>query len=159
MAVLNNSEVDAQTKTRSFRPAPFHLHKTQIPNSCLFASPFQCSVRTATTIAGVLGLECFLRKADNQSKRLLFLLDAGADLGAFDKGRSSAPTLFRAVQEAAALQLAGDLVVQWVYTTSERNPADAPSRGLRQDDVPHRKRMSPRVNQPISKTTFRPRLA
>ena len=81
----------------------------------------------------------------------MFLLDAGADLGAFEKGRSSAPTLFRAVQEAAALQLAGDLVMQWVYTTYERNPADAPSRGLRQDDVPHRKRMSPRVNQPISK--------
>ena len=79
--------------------------------------------------------------ADNQSKRLLFLLDAGAVLGAFDKGRSSAPTLFRAVQKAAALQLAGDLVVQWVYITSECNPVDAPSR----------KRMSPRVNQPISK--------
>ena len=40
MAVLNSCEVDEQTKTRSFRPAPFHMHRTKIPNSCLFASPF-----------------------------------------------------------------------------------------------------------------------
>ena len=29
MAVLNSSEVDAQTKTRSFRPVPFHLHRNK----------------------------------------------------------------------------------------------------------------------------------
>ena len=102
-------------------------------------------------MAGVLGLEWFLRKADNQSKRLLFLLDARAVLGAFARGRSSDPTLFPAVRKAAALHLAGDLVVRWVNITSESNPADAPSRGLRKEKVSHHKLMSPRANQTITK--------
>ena len=101
-------------------------------------------------IAGVLGLEWFLRKADNHSRQLLFLFDARAVMGAFAKGRSSAPSLFRAVQKAAALQLVGDLVVRWVYIASESNLADAPFRGLHKGNVSHRKPMSPHVNQTMT---------
>ena len=127
---LSSNEVDAQTKTRSFRPVPFHSHKNTFRTSCLLESP--SSVLTQDT-----------------RKRLLFLLDARAVLGAFAKGRSSAPSLFRAVRQAAALQLAGDLVVRWVYITSESNLADAPSRGLHKERVSHRKCISPHVNTTI----------
>ena len=73
-------------------------------------------------------------------------------MGAFAKGRSSAPSLSRAVQKAAALQLAADLAVRWVYITSESNPADAPSRGLHKGSVSHRKLMSPHVSQTMTET-------
>ena len=98
----------------------------------------------------MLCLEWFPRKADNHSKRLLFLLDARAVMGAFAKGRSSAPSLFRAVEKAVGLQLAGDLLVRWVYIASESNPADAPSRGLRRERASLRKRMSPHVNKKMT---------
>ena len=129
MAVLNSSEVDAQSKTRSVRPVPFHLHRNKFRTVVSSRRRSSAHPGQLEAIAGVLGLEWFLRKADNHSKRLLFLLDARAVMGAFVKGRSSAPSLLRAVQKAAALQLAGDLAVRWVYITSESNPADANSRG------------------------------
>ena len=125
-AVLNGSEVDAQTKTRSFRPVPFHLHRKKFRIVVSSRRRFSAHSGQLEAIVGVLALEWFLRKADNHSKRLLFLLDVRAVMDAFAKGRSSAPSLFRAVQKAAALQLAGDLVVRWAYIISESNPADAP---------------------------------
>ena len=103
MAVLNSSEVDAQTKVRSFRPVPFHLHKNKFRTVVSSRRRFSAHSGQLEAIAGVLGLEWFLRKADNHSKRLLFLLDARAVMGAFAKGRSSAPSLFRAVQKKRQL--------------------------------------------------------
>ena len=160
VAILNSNEVDAQTKTRSFRPVLFHLHKNKFRTVVSSRRRFSADSGHLEAIAGVRGLEWFLRKADNQSKRLLFQLDPRAVLGAFAKGRSSAPSLFRAVRRAAAIQLAGDLVVRWVHITSELNPADAPSRGLHSQ----RQGFSPQVHvtarqQNDINTTFRPRLA
>ena len=150
MAVLNTSEVDARTKVRSFRPVPFHLHKNKFRTIVSSRRRFGAHSGQLGAIAGVLGLEWFPRKADNHSKRLLFLLDARAVMGAFAKGRSSAPSLFRAVEKAVGLQLAGDLLVRWVYIASESNPADAPSRGLHRERASLRKRMSPHVNKKIT---------
>ena len=55
------------------------------------------------------------------------LVDATAMLGAASKSRTSAPTLARDMDRVAALTLAGDLDVSYVYVASEWNPADDPS--------------------------------
>ena len=63
--------------------------------------------------------------------RICALVDAQAVLGAVCKGRSSVGTLQREVRRVGALTMACDLVVRYCYMTSESNPADAPSRGLK----------------------------
>ena len=81
----------------------FHLHKNKFRTVVISRRSFSAHSGQLEPIAGVLGFEWFLRKGDHQSKRLLFLLVAEAVLGALAKGRSSAPSLLRAVRKAAAL--------------------------------------------------------
>ena len=64
------------------------------------------------------------------SQRLVVLVDAQAVLFAAAKGRSSAPSLRFEIRKLAALALAGNLVIKYIYVPSEYNPADAPSRGV-----------------------------
>ena len=64
------------------------------------------------------------------SRRLVLLVDAQAVLFACAKGRSSAPTLRFELGRIAALSLAGNGLVRFIYVPSEYNPADAPSRGI-----------------------------
>jgi len=79
-----------------------------------------------------LALRWILRSTARHCRRTLLLVDAKAVLGALARGRSSAPSLRRAVTRVGALCLGGDLLLHLVYVPSEDNPADAPSRGRRQ---------------------------
>jgi uncharacterized membrane protein len=81
--------------------------------------------------AVVLLLRWLLRSKDKHAHRVVALVDAQAVLGAAAKGRTSAATLKREIRKIAALTLAGDFLMRYVYVPSEDNPADAPSRGVR----------------------------
>ena len=71
------------------------------------------------------------RSAVRHSSRVVTAIDARAVLGAARKGRSSAPTLKRAIKRVAATCLAADLQLLTLWVPSAHNPADAPSRGKR----------------------------
>jgi hypothetical protein len=76
-----------------------------------------------------LALRWILRSVSRHARRTTMLVDAKAVIGAMVRGRSSAPTLRRAVARSAALIIGGDLLVHFAYIPSEENAADAPSRG------------------------------
>ena len=56
-----------------------------------------------------MGFRLLLRSPKRHSKRIVFLIDERAKLGAVTQGRSGAPTVRREVSLIAALLLAGDL--------------------------------------------------
>ena len=68
-----------------------------------------------------------LQSASRHNRRIIILLDARAILGAAQRGRTSARSKQREIRRIAALQLAGNLRVHFLYVPSEDNPADAPS--------------------------------
>ena len=98
----------------------------------VISSRRQYKVHSSTLECGgvVLGFKWLLRQARDHSKRVTFLIDAQAVLGAISKGRSSAGAIKRDVKFAAALLLAGDVALSCTYIPSEDNPADDPSRGI-----------------------------
>ena len=59
------------------------------------------------------------------------LLDANANIGALQKGRSSSRKPGRLLQKAGAYTLACDFAPRFPYVPTEDMPADAPSRGVR----------------------------
>ena len=77
-----------------------------------------------------LALRWLLRSPRKHATRVPLLCDAQAVLHAAVKGRSSAPTFRYELRRIAALSLAGDILVRYIYVPSACNPADAPSRGL-----------------------------
>ena len=81
--------------------------------------------------AVALGLNWLSHDVHNHGKRVTFLVDAKAVVGALKKGRTSAHTLKRAVRRCAATALASDILFHVAYVPSECNAADWPSRGLR----------------------------
>ena len=102
-----------------------------------------------------LGLQWILRSSARHGRRTLLLIDARAVLGAVAKGRSSARTIRRNLMRIAALVLAGDLLVHVAYIPSEDNPADTPSRGVREKWRRHRQGIAP-VKKPHLKRTLSP---
>ena len=78
-----------------------------------------------------LGCRLLSRRARLHGCRGLFLVDAQAVQAALQKGRSSAPTLQRAVRRVGALSLACGWRWRFGYVPSEDNPADDLSRGRR----------------------------
>ena len=76
-----------------------------------------------------LGMRWLARRRCSHSKRVVFLVDATAIRSAAMKGRSSAPTLKKALQRCASVALACDWMVHLDYMPSESMPADWPSRG------------------------------
>ena len=90
--------------------------------------------------AGVsLLLRWLARRPHVRSLRVSALVDAQAVLGALRKGRSSAPTLRFEVRRVAALVLATNLQMHYVYVPSGCNPGDPPSRGLTLGGLPRQK--------------------
>ena len=82
--------------------------------------------------AMLIMLRWILRSCARHSSRVVILLDSSAVLGAAAKGRSSS-RVGRIMRRAAALELAGDLMVYLVLVPSAENPSDIPSRGRWQD--------------------------
>jgi len=80
--------------------------------------------------AYILLLRWILRSCKQHSSRVVILVDSSVWLGAAAKGRSST-ALNRLLRKAAALQMAGDLMVLVVLVPSAENPSDDPSRGIR----------------------------
>ncbi len=78
-----------------------------------------------------MGIRRLARSRGFQGRPTLILVDALASFGAFQRGRSSAPTLRLAVRHARAVPLAADVRPRKGYTLSEYNPADPLSRGHR----------------------------
>ena len=76
-------------------------------------------------------LRWLLRVGKRHGHRVVALVDAKAILCAASKGRTSAASIRNDLRKIAALTLAGDLHMHYVYVPSEDNPADAPSRGVR----------------------------
>ena len=68
--------------------------------------------------AFVLLLRWLLRARGRQGHRVVVLLDSKVLLGAAAKGRSSARALNRLLRKAAALVLAGDLLLKLVFVPS-----------------------------------------
>ena len=82
-------------------------------------------LRTISKLARRLSLQrrCWGRK-------VMFLTDSMASLGAATKGRSSSFPLLRQCRVLCALALGLELHVKLRYIESERNMSDGPSRGL-----------------------------
>lgn len=77
-----------------------------------------------------MSLRWVARRPRLHSRRLVFLLDAKAVLGAASKGRTSAGRLAYQLRRIASLTLATSVLVKYFYVPSEDNPADHPSRGF-----------------------------
>lgn len=80
--------------------------------------------------AFLLLLRWILRSRSRHCSRVVILVDSAVWLGAAVKGRSST-ALNRLLRKAAALEMAGDVMVHLVLVPSAENPRDDPSRGVR----------------------------
>ena len=88
------------------------------------------------TEAFVLLLRWILRSRKRHCARVVVLVDSMVLQGAAAKGRSSS-VLNKLLRKAAALEMAGDLLVHLVLVPSQENPSDDPSRGVRRHRPPH----------------------
>ena len=82
--------------------------------------------------AVLMALRWLAVNPENFGKRIIFLVDSMALLGALAKGRSSTRRLNRLCRRVAALLLATRIRPVWVWVESALNPADAPSRAVGQ---------------------------
>ena len=77
----------------------------------------------------VLAVKRLCRSSASRGHRHLILLDSFSLCMAVCKGRASSFKLLRVMQQISALSLAGGFTVRVRWVPSERNVADAPSRG------------------------------
>ena len=119
----------------------------------------QAHAGTLEAEAVTLALRWVLRSTERHGRRTVLLIDAQAVLGAIARGRSSAPSLRRAVMRTAAYAIGGDLLLHLIYVPSEDNPADAPSRGVggrrRAAVTPVASKWKPRVRQLAARASTR----
>ena len=66
--------------------------------------------------------------AHSLDRRVIFIGDNQASLGALSKGRSSVPALNRVCRSVCALVVSAGFVASWVWVRSSSNPSDYPSR-------------------------------
>jgi hypothetical protein len=66
--------------------------------------------------------------AQSLNKRVIFIGDNQASLGALSKGRSSVQSRNRTCRHVCALVLSAGFVASWVWVRSASNPSDFPSR-------------------------------
>ena len=71
------------------------------------------------------------RSLGNHDTRVVVLVDSLVTIGAYSKGRSSAFGVNRIIQQIVATALGAGLVLRLIYTGTEWNLADYPSRGRR----------------------------
>ena len=97
--------------------------------------------------AFLVWLRWILRSRRRHCSRVVVLVDSAVWLGAAAKGRSSS-RLNRLLREAAALELAGELMVYLILVPSDENPAECPSRGARSLRQVHKTFCSAPCNSP-----------
>ena len=115
-------------KPREGKVLKIPLSKSAFNTVICSRAQYKAHSGTLEAHALLLGLKWFLRAPSRHGKRVPFLVDAKAVLGAAAKGRSSAPSLRNEIRRIGAHVLAGNLLLKLVYVPSEDNPADAPSR-------------------------------
>ena len=121
---------DEAERPRIGTPHSLHLRKQNFRVVISAKKKYSDHSGALEATAIVMLLRWLLRSSRKHHARVVALVDAKAVLGAAAKGRTSARTLKAALRKVAALTLAGDFLMRYVYVPTEDNPADAPSRGL-----------------------------
>ena len=124
------------------------VHKDRFRTLLSLPRQYEAHSGSLEAAAVSLMLRWLLRSPCTHGRRVAALVDAKSVLGAITKGRSSAPTLKFEVRRIAALSIAGNYFMRYVYVPSAYNPADGPSRGLRQ---PRQRRLA--IKRTIKKPT------
>ncbi len=105
----------------------------------------------------VLAVERAVRKRSRRNLKLLVFTDNQSALGAFRKGRSSAWVLLRPCRRVAALSLFAGLRITYRWVPTDRNCADAPSRGAQAPGVFSESRaMNPAAGEAAPAHSFAP---
>jgi len=130
MATLQLGPGEDAGPPRVFRAVDLGIAKRRFKHVISTPHKYEAHPATHECNAVVLALKWFARRASRHAKRVVILVDARSVLGCLAKGRTSAKSLLRPARRVAALVLATDLLVKYVYISSQHNPADAPSRGV-----------------------------
>ena len=105
--------------------------------------------------AVLLMVQWILRSASRLSSRVVVGIDATTVLAVMLKGRTSAPSLRKAVRAVAAHCLGGNLLLLPLWVPSRYNPAAKPSRGVRRRPVRRRIAKPPRLSKTECKLAAR----
>jgi len=130
MAVTDDNLTPEEFKIRVGEPVKVPFRKSDFRIVLSQRKTFDGHSGALEAAGLVLGVKWHLRARSHLSQRLVVPVDAQAVLFAAAKGRSSAPSLRFEIRKLAALALAGNLSIKYLYVPSEYNPADAPSRGV-----------------------------
>ena len=122
---------DESERPRIGKPHQLGLQKSAFRTILSTRHKHKAHAGSLEATALLLLLRWLLRDARKHGHRTVALVDAKAILCAASKGRTSACSIRSDIRKIAALTIAGDLHMHYVYVPSEDNPADAPSRGVR----------------------------
>ncbi|CAE7209507.1 unnamed protein product [Symbiodinium sp. CCMP2592] len=125
-ADANSAEEEIPRRGRQRR---LNLHRKDFKTIISAKAKWKAHSGVPETHAYLLALKWTTRQTVLHHRKIPFLVDAKAVLGAVTKGRSSARALRTSLRGAAAHVLAANILPRLVYVPSESNPADAPSRG------------------------------
>ena len=127
----DGSSDDEAERLRIGRPHQLGLQKSAFRTIILARRQHEAHAGSLEASGLHLLLRWLLRVGKRHGHRVVALVDAKAILCAASKGRTSAASIRNDLRKIAALTIAGDLHMHYVYVPSEDNPADAPSRGVR----------------------------
>ncbi len=125
------AEGDPEPRDRGLRPhwLPFGIGHFGVLRSTRARRQELSSSLEAS--AAVMAVRHLANRRRWHSHRVMLIVDAKAIMYAYRKGRSSAANVRFQCMQLAALVAASDIKLHLGYTSSERNPADWPSRGRR----------------------------
>ena len=126
---------DAPQKDRLGVPHQLPFHKWQFRTAISAKAQHKAHSGNLEAHGLHTTLKWVLRKPANFHRRLVVLTDAKAVLGAATKGRTSASRVRGILRKIGSLLLATNSLLKLVYVPSEDNPADSPSRGIRQSQI------------------------
>ena len=122
-------EPGAEMPSRLGTPHLLNLRQNAFSTVLSVPARFPGHATLLETHGARMALEWISRTPAKHRSRVVLLIGSRAVLGAVSKGRSGAWLLRQQVRRVAALSLAAGIRLHCVYVPSERNPADAPSRG------------------------------
>ena len=95
----------------------------------LWTDPDTIHINVGEIVTGGMAVKWMASQpAHSLNRRVVFIGDNQASLGALSKGRSSVPSLNRTCRRVCALVLSAGFVASWVWVRSNSNPSDFPSR-------------------------------
>ena len=116
---------------RQGRALRLSMHKSSFRQVICSKAQWQAHSSVLEGHGVLLGVKWCARSPTKHHKRLAFLVDARAIIGAAAKGRTSARAIRGVIRSLGSHCLAADLLLRCCYIPSESNPADDPSRGVR----------------------------